>query len=217
MIYSPYYLDSLRRRSLRIVTQTTEEQIDIALARSHLRLDAYGSPESHPDDDLLTTVYIPAAREICEGLSGRALVPQTYELGLAKFPCGGISLQVGPVANFTSIIYADPDGVDQTMDAADYRIDQYAEPGYVYPAPNGQWPTALLASNSIRIRFEAGYNLPTASPQDLPLPRKYLSAMLLVLGHLYENREQTTVLKLEELPMGVQSLLSLDALRMGFA
>ena len=217
--------DWLQQHSLRIVSGPTEEQITLAQAQAHLRLDLYGSPGSHPDDDLIEDVYIPAAREICESISGRALAPKVYELGLSAFPQSpgfysmrqGINLRVGPVAGVASVTYVDGDGVDIVLTDADFTADVYTEPGWVYPLYGGSWPGTRNISNSVRVRFNAGYDGPLGSPQDRPLPAKYRAAMLLALGHLYENREQTTTLKLDEIPMGVYSLLLPDSLRIGFA
>lgn len=220
----PLYGQFLAQRSLRIVTPTTGEQITLDQARQHLRLDLYGSPGSHPDDDLIEEVYIPAAREVCESISGRAMVPQTFELGLGAFPwCGvawnrdGISLQIGPVAGVLSFTYIDGNAATQTIDPSGFILDPYTEPGYVYPIAGASWPSAQNIPNAVAIRFNAGYDLPGGSPQDRPLPAKYRAAMLLMLGHLYENREDTSTLKLDTIPNGVASLLLPSSLRNGFA
>ena len=39
------------------------------------------------------------------------------------------------------------------------------------------------------------------------IPEPLISAMLLLIGHLYENREQSIIGVLNEIPMGVESLL----------
>lgn len=222
--YNAFYGQWLSQKNLRIVTPTTGEQITLDQAVAHLRLDLYGSPGAPADADIIEQVYIPAAREICESLSGRAMVPQTYEVGLGAFPWNGvawgrdgISLQIGPVAGVTAFVYTDGDGVEQTIDPSGFILDPYTEPGYVYAVAGGSWPGSQNVPNAVRIRFNAGYDLPSGSPQDRPLPAKYRAAMLLMLGHLYENRENTTTLDLAEIPMGVKSLLLPSSLRNGFA
>ena len=224
--FGAWYSDSLARQSLRVVAYATEEQISLEQAQQHLRLDLYGSPPSHPDDALIQGVYLPAARAYCEVISGRAFVPQTYELGLGAFPrCfvaysrSGIAFPIGPVTSVLSIAYVDMAGVEQTMAGSDYTVDVYTEPGYCYPIANAYWPDTLDVPNAVRVRFQAGYDLPSASPQDNPFPPQYRAAVLLMLAHYYENRSQVETMPNppKELELGVKSLLSPDALRKGFA
>jgi hypothetical protein len=82
-----WYANELARIwSLRVVTPTAVEPVSLELARAHLRLEAYDSPPQHADDTWLSTVGIPAARELCELLSGRSFAEQTFELALDGFP-----------------------------------------------------------------------------------------------------------------------------------
>ncbi len=224
--YWPWYVDCLGERNLRLVTPppVDGEPITLAVARQHLRLDTYGSPPSHPDDDLLQTVYIPAAREACEVISGRAFAPQTFELSLRSFPWpsvaygrNGIALGMGPIAGIDTFGYYDGDDVAQILASSEYVLDPYRDGGYVYPVNGGSWPSAQVKPNGVTIRFTAGFDAANGSPADRPLPSRYKQAMLLMLGHLYENREDTTTLKLESIPMGVRALLGPDSLVNGFA
>lgn len=210
------------RRGLKVVVQPAAEPIDIVTARSHLRLDASGSPPTHPDDDLLTQVYIPAAREACENYLGRALAPQTLELSLSRFPGGfvaggllpieqwalprDIELPMGPLLVVESVTYVDGDGATQTF--ADYNVDTYAEPGRIRLVAGANWPTTQDAPNAVIVRYQAGYSTPGASPEDVQLPHAIRVAILLTLGHMYENREATATPLPAELPLGVQYLLT---------
>lgn len=224
--FGAWYSDSLARQSLRVVSYATEEQVSLEQAQQHLRLDLYGSPPSHPDDSLIENVYLPAARAYCEVISGRAFVPQTYELGIGAFPRpfvaysrGGIALPIGPVTSVTSITYTDSAGVEQTLAASAYTVDPYTEPGYCYPVANTYWPDTLDVPNAVKVRFQAGYDLPSSSPQDNPFPPQYRAAVLLMLAHYYENRAQVDTMPNapRELVLGVQTLIGPDALRKGFA
>lgn len=224
--FRSWYSESLTRQSLRVVVEPTTEQISIVEARAHLRLDAYGSPEYHPDDDMIEQIFIPAAREYCEIFSGRSMVAQTFELGLGAFPRdtnyynrNAIPIPVGPVIGVTSFVYTDGTGVEVTLvESVDYNVDKWTDAGYIYPVPGGYWPTAQETPNAVRIQFIAGYSEPSASPQDRILPRRYKSAMLLMLGHLYENRSNTEVKDIPTpIALGMKSLLEADSLRNGFA
>lgn len=207
-----WHTDALDRVGIRIVTPATEEPISLADAANHLRLDRYGSPEEFADQDWLT-MMIPAARELCESLSGLALASQTYGLSLGRFPVGwgqyqqGIDLKLSPVLGVESVTYIDETGVSQTLAASAYSLDVYARPGRLYPAIDTSWPATAAVPNAVVIRFVAGFSAPGASPQDAPLPAQLRSAMLLTLGHLYENREASSVLDLKSIPLGVTSLL----------
>jgi uncharacterized phiE125 gp8 family phage protein len=219
----PWFSQFLHQRNLRIITPAAEEQISLTTAQEHLRLDVYGSPLGHPDDGILQNVYIPIARAVCESISGRAFVPQTYELGLGQFPCtyvafdrNGIKLGMGPVRGVTSVIYNDGTQ-DVTLDGSAYVVDPYTDGGFIYPAYGTSWPVAAQRPNAVRVRFTAGYDVAGASPYEFPLPNEYLWAMLLALGHVYENRENTTTLNLAEIPMGIRSLLGPSSLINGFA
>jgi uncharacterized phiE125 gp8 family phage protein len=59
--------------------------------------------------------------------------------------------------------------------------------------------------NGVEIQVVVGYGAEDAVPQE------YKQAILLLLGHWYENREQVTVGEVaREIPMGVEALLWLD-------
>jgi hypothetical protein len=242
----PTYSAFLNRSSLRILTEPTAEQISLAEAYLHLRLDAYGSPEEHPDDPWLSA-NISTAREWCEGYSGRILAPTVMRLSMTRFPSNGIyspyrfgyfdawgvnyceahgypvpiDLKVAPVMGIQSIEYIDGDGNAQTMSPANYVLDNQAWPCLVYPAYGVSWPTTRQQANAVTITFHAGHTLASDSPNDAPLPKRYKSAMLLVLGHLYENRENTVLpprsMGLVEIPLGAAELMQRDMIRMGMS
>lgn len=220
----PWYDAFLAQRSLRLVTPATSEPITLDQARRHLRLDTYGSPEGHEDDALLEQIYIPAARALCESISGRAFVPQEYELALGAFPTqyvafgrNGVKLGIGPVRGVTYVIYNDGTSV-VTVDPSVYTLDQFTDGGYIYSAYGTSWPTPATVPGAVRVGFSAGYDIEGASPTyEFVLPAHYRWAMLLALGHIYENREDTTTLNLANIPLGVQAMLGPDSLVNGFA
>lgn len=232
-----WYSEQLARWGLKVITLPLAEPITLSDARLHLRLDDDGdSPPAHPDDPLIV-LLITAAREWCENYAGRSLAPQTLELGgtvfalplwqacCVRFSVNGVvqiygayvELPRGPVSAVLSVRYIDDQGVEQTIATTDYILDDYVQPPRLYAAQGVTWPTPQAVPNAAKIRYIAGYDLPGDSPNPNPLPASILAAMKLVLGHLYENREQTTDLKLEQLPLGAQSLLDRYRLRLGMA
>lgn len=236
-IYSTpsWYREALLRHSVRPLGSAAEP-ITLDTARNHLRLDLYGSPLSHPDDGLIQSVYLPAARQHCEVLSGRALAYQEYELTLRCFPVRGYSdypvalyssqydyirFPIGPARSINSVIYADANNLDVDLSGSPtgYMFDSYTDEGRLFPAPGSGWPATYDRPNAVRIRFNAGYDADGASPFELGMPATYTAAILLLLTHFYENRSNTETLSQlpREIEMGVKALLYPERFRRGMA
>ena len=60
--------------------EPSTEPVTLAEARAHLRLDTFGSPPAHPEDDLIS-LYISAARQFCEDMdcAGFDINPKAIE------------------------------------------------------------------------------------------------------------------------------------------
>lgn len=223
-------IEALARYGVRVVTQPEREPISIAEARRHLRIEAFeGSPPTHPDDDDIMGIYLPAAREWCENYSGLALATQTVEVAIGGFPVqysghwydlNGLPLPIWPVQMVESITYTDSDGIVQTMLDTDYSVDP-TWPGALYPAYGVTWPTARAMRNAVRMRVRVGYTLTSESPNDMPLPRSLKNAIMLVMAYLYDNRENAQAARngagLAEIPLAAQHLLDPYRTRLGIA
>lgn len=178
--------------SFKVVTPVATEPVTLAEAKLHLRVDA-------ADEDTLITGLITAAREFAEHYTGRALAPQTLEMALDKFPADGIDLDMPPVATITSVKYTDTAGVEQTVLATDYALSLYGDSRRLTLAYGKSWPSTRDIANAVRIVYVTGYT--TA-------PKAVKAAILLLIGHLYENRQDVSTLKAEEIPNGAKSLLN---------
>jgi len=94
-----------------------------------------------------------------------------------------------------------------------YRVDYSATPGVLRPLYGQTWPAHLVDQNSVKIVWWAGYN-PSAEVNNYTFNEDVLrSAVLMLVAHLYRNREMTTQQALSEVPMGTKALL--DTLRWG--
>lgn len=166
--------------NLWLVDGPAHEPIDEAEAERHLRIDGY---ESDADID----VWIQAAREWAENFTGRAFLPQAWDLKLDAFPCGAITLPKPPVTGVTSITYIDTAGASQTLASDRYTTDlptgPLAQPGRVVPAYGYSWPSTRAVPNAVTVRFTCGY----ASADDVPAAIK--QAIKVRLGTIYEHRE----------------------------
>lgn len=180
--------------------------------RLHLKLDTVGSPPTNPDDALVEGL-ISTAREHAENYTGKILAAGTFVLALDEFPFDAIKLMTAPVTGVTSIQYVDTNGTLQTLASTKYTLDAYDEPCAVYPAE--PWPATKIVPNAVLITFTAGFT-DTQSPNPFPMPKAIKQAMLLTIGHLYENREAVIDSRsLLELPMGVTTLLTQSRINMG--
>lgn len=206
--------------ALKPITEPTEEPISLEDARLHLRIDADGnSPPAHPDDALISWL-ITAGRELAEAYTGRTIAPRTMEQALDYFPCRDeILIETLPVRSVTSITYRDSNGDVQALSEADYVLDDFKpDQTWLLPAFETDWPVTQSVVNAVRIRFEAGYDGHSETIPDKVLPGSIKAAILLMLGHYYENREDVIVgTSAVELPMGSKYLLNPFRLNVGFA
>jgi uncharacterized phiE125 gp8 family phage protein len=195
----------------KIITAATTEPISLAEARAHLRIEPFGSPETHPDDSYVSAL-ITVAREWCEQYTGRALASQTIEMALDDFPEDAIELPLTPVTSITSVKYIDEDGIEQTLSNTYYGLDDYSKPNWLLLKSGFNWPDTNGGANNIKIRMVVGS---TSANIQKPIT----AAMLLMIGNLYENRTEdqvgTSRTTFNSLPLGVYNLLQPYRLTLG--
>lgn len=190
----------MSHRSLSLVTAPTVEPLLLSEVKNHLRL----SHDTHAEDAQLW-ISMRVAREYLEGkygIVGVVLATQTWDLLLDCFPSGDqITVPLYPIQEVTFLRYTDSGNVVTTWAATNYTVDLDSEPGRIVLTYQNSWPSFTAAPmNPIRLRFVAGYdpagNLIPASPAGTTrrkrLPETLKMALLLLVGHFFENREETT-------------------------
>lgn len=161
------------RASLKLTGAPAAEPVSVAEVRAWLDIG------SEVADSTLTSL-IAAARQDIDGAAGwlgRALVTQTWQLRMDRFPCGEIRLPLRPLQSVDSVVYADVDGVDQTISADDYAVET-GEAALLLPAYGKSWPAARCFPGSVRVTYVAGYG----AAADVPEPIR--QAIALQVGHL---------------------------------
>ena len=186
-------------------TQPSSEPISLPEARLHLRLDAFGSPPSHPDDSLVETL-ISAARESAEQYTGVTISQADYEVK-NDITNDQLSLQTYPVTAIASVTYEDGDGTTQTVDPDDYSLDNFQRPARLIFTGN-------VPNRVMTVKFTAGYT-DGQSPNPYPTPAGVKAAILLMLGNLYENRESVSSVQSYERPQSATYLLTPHRINMG--
>lgn len=152
--------------------------------KGHLRLD------SEDERSRIEEILVPAACSWAETFTGRVLITQTWKWLRSGFPVSGfLALPRPPLQTLTAIRYIDTNGVQQTWAPAKYVVDapvgEKAMPGRVWPAYGESWPTVRTQPNAVEIEFVCGYG---AAAGDVPGLLR--AAMLLIVGELFERREQ---------------------------
>lgn len=186
----------------KIITPPATEPLTWPEIAPHLRADL-----DSPHQTYIMGLAL-AARELVEGVQGRALVTQTLEdtFDCWPFAKGYFELARAPLQSVVSITYHDQDGNAAVWDPANYVVDPAKEPGRVTLAYNQAWPSiTLLPSGAITVRYVAGYGNASAVPQ------RTKQAILLIIGHWYANPEAVVVgTTAAEVPLAAQTLLSQD-------
>jgi uncharacterized phiE125 gp8 family phage protein len=185
---------------VRVVVITPPSDLPVSLdeAKRHLNVET-------DDDDALITLLIESAVSWIDGPAGwlgRALMAQTLELRLDGFPScrdGEVNLPVLPVVSVNSVTYAaDVDGSDTVLAGDKYRLAGEI----LAPAYNLSWPSYRAQREAVRIRYVAGYESADVVPAAIK------AAILLMVGHLYANREAVIVGEtVNVMPLGAEALL----------
>ena len=181
------------------ITAPTEEPVTLAEAKAHLRIAA-------TDEDALIGSLIMAAREYAEARTHLKLVSQTWRHTRDDLP-SAIQLPYPPLMSIESVTYVDSAGVRQTVASTVYEADVSEAVGICRLAYNQTWPSYRFQPNSIEITYVCGYGTAMDVPQALK------QAMLLHIGHMFENREAVAGTTMTAVPMAVESLLSTCAVR----
>lgn len=192
-------------------------------------VDSDGNPVAQDDPILLDCLA--AAVEHAENFTGIAIALRTYELAADAFPSvwdrSSSSLELrGPLVDITEFYVGAPS--DMTIDTAPEYDSDGVQVNYVYTMdtfsqipsvrPLGTWPTLVESTNQIRIVFRAGYSSEgNPSSDGPPLPAAIRRAVLLMVGHWYNAREDAAEKALTEIPNGFETLLRPYRVKLGMA
>lgn len=186
----------------------------------------------HDDDNELITSFIDAIMghiDGADGILGRALFTQQWELRLDCFPSGsyedrwdsfpgsvrssagyafGIDLPLPPFQSLESFQYIDQNtGSLLDVDASVYQVVLGGSfQATLVPKYTQFWPVSRQEPHSVRIQFTAGYD-----GDALPIPPAIKKAALGIMSLWYENRETAGGFpagQLSELPYGARALLA---------
>lgn len=176
----------------KLTQAATQEPVAPEDAKRQLRID-------FEDDDEYIDGLIAAARDHVEKYCNILLATQTVEI---KCDCWRdfSRLPVAPVQSVSSVTYTATDGTTMTLDPSFYEVRADGLEGEIVAGYGKQWP-ATQPKSRISVSTIVGY---------AAAPSAVRHAILLLIGHWYENREAVTTDQkgLADLPMAVDALLS---------
>jgi len=217
----------MRYRSLVRATEPTSYPVTLAEAKAHLRID-------HSIEDSLIDSLIASATRWAEDYCDRTFCHTQYTMRLDSFygeigspvqfglkadgnniegrqgtvPNLDIELprppmvQTGTATAITITYTPSVSGTTATLSATEYRVDRTGTPGVCRPLYGKTWPSHLVDQNSTTVTWWGGYSSDGTS---VPAPVK--SAVLMIVAHLWRNREMTAEAALNEVPFGVKAML----------
>ena len=191
----------MKQYGILTVTDATFEPVTVAEVATSLRID-----QTADENDLLSSLIVVARRRI-ESQFGIVCGQATFDQYLDCYPDRyTIRLQRWPIQSVTHFKYLDSSGTLTTLATTEYSSKLVMNPARIMPAYGVSWPTLRGVAEQIQIRFIAGYATQAAIPEPIK------TAIKLLVGHWYENRENTTIATLLPIPYGVETLLQPYAL-----
>jgi uncharacterized phiE125 gp8 family phage protein len=166
-----------RIKKSRVTIGPTVEPITLSQAKVQCKLDP-----DYDDEDEALQIYIQAARELVEEITGRSLITQTRVIRFDTFPsCYEISLDYGRLIAVTTLQYYDSTEVLTTLSSTEYWTDEHSEIPRIRVKTS--WPATYDRPNAVVITYTAGYGA-TASTVPGPL----IEAVKRIVASMYEHR-----------------------------
>lgn len=185
--------------TLELLDAPATTPITLAEVKEQLRV------EGSDDDTLLTRLIdVAVAYTDVKGALGQAMIAQKWGQWVNSTPPQTVSLILGPVTGVTAVKYYDTDGVLQTDTLSNYQVTGTEFATTIGPKSGFNWPVTQDRSDAIRIEYEIGYGETTTD-----VPQTIRHALMLLVGHWYDNRENTQMDELSNIPFGFEHLLNM--------
>lgn len=182
-----------------LVTAPAAAPLTLEEAKTHLRVDG-------DDEDGLVQGLVDAAIAHLDGPRGlgRCLVNQTWRQDFTCWPSDGtLRLPFPDVSSIVWVKFYDSDDAQQTVTSADYALLSDALGGYVEFVPGWSAPVLDSRPAPVGVQFVAGFGVDAEA-----VPADIRTAMLLMVGAWYHNREEIGPAGASLLPLGAQALLA---------
>lgn len=156
------------------------EPVTVDEAKAHLRID-------HAEEDALLASLITTSRLHIEAALNLAMITQGWCWRFDKWPDAKVvALPMRPVQSVEAVRIRPADGAVETLSVEDFMLDGSAPARLI--STNDAWPKPGVSALGIEIAFTAGFG---DAVGDVPAPIR--QALLMLVGHWYENRQGTVL------------------------
>lgn len=159
-----------------VTSAPTVDPVSVQEAADYLRID-------DTDSNSVLVRLIKTATRAVENLVGAAIITQQRKFFCSSFD-DFAAVPLWPVSAIVSIKYLDSSGVEQTLSSSVYELVSLGSETAIRLQPQQSWPSVYWAPDAIRVVLTAGAASAAAADETLRM------AVLIVLGHWYDNREQ---------------------------
>lgn len=182
-------------RSYKVITAAASNVLTTSEVKSHLKVDTTA------DDTLIDNLII-AATNSCQEYTNRFFI--TTEITQYGDNWNDVTeLFKSPIqSSLFNVKYYDTNNLLQTLASSEYNLDNSMQPSRLCEAPDKSWPSLSEKINAIEVNYNVGVD--NASDVDNAIKQ----ALLLTIGHWYQNREAVIVgRQVNEMPMSAKYLL----------
>ena len=163
--------------------------LSLSEVKEHLRVEV-------TDDDTLIGNLLTAAYSFVEKYCDSTIL-DTEKVDYLDCFQSEIILKNSPAQSITSIAYNDEDSAAQSQ--TDYYLDTREQRAVLKPEYNDSWPSTDNTYGNVVITYQAGY---------ASTPEQVNQAVLMIIGSLYEQRENHIIgVSIDKVPMSVELLL----------
>lgn len=181
---------------IELVTAPAAEPITTAEVKAQMRIE-------HSDDDTLIERLVDTAINFVDvtGSLGKAMITQTWGEWFPPNP-GVVSLALGPVQSVSAIKYYDTDNAIQTATLSDFYVLGPSSNTTIKPKAGKSWPTTFTRDDAIKVEYVIGYGNAASD-----VPDSVRHALMMLVAHLYENRELSADRAMAEVPFGFDAMI----------
>ena len=171
-------------------TSNTTDWITRDEAKAHLRVD-------FDSDDAYIDALLEASQEACEKILGFNFGTWSHE-GYASEFTKVIFFRQANLSGSVTVSYKNAAGLPQTLATSNYRVSRRSYPGRIV------FDDSLHLSNEkhdpewLKVTWTSSYNT---------IPKLVKQAGLMIIGHLYEMRQDVGYSRIFEVPMNSKYLL----------